>query len=71
MAFITFMYDNKDTLYNYIGCGSKWLRSEKKIPAQKKKIAAQEIVNGCAGKKINCAAKKIGCAAIFIRLREG
>ncbi len=26
------------------------------FPAQKKKLAAQEIYNGCAGKKINCAA---------------
>jgi hypothetical protein len=46
------------------------LSCERKIVEQKKKLTAQEIVNACAGKKINCADKKNTCAGIFQRLRR-
>jgi hypothetical protein len=36
---------------------------EKKMTAQKKKLAAQRIFNGCAGKKFGCAAI-LGCFII-------
>jgi hypothetical protein len=47
-----------------------WPCEGKELSLSAGKTAAQEIINGCAGKKNNCAAKKIGCAVIFIHLCE-